>query len=763
MARLEDAKTITINVDQSYNRTTTLCFPKEVSLPNKVKAFTVTEVKTCSSSTYSTYDGTAVVNELEASVVPANTPVILMNTGTETAKVQLPSVGYSYTNNASESTIITKEGNLLKGIYSSMNLSSGTQGYIECSAFCSWGSRTLPAYQCYLELESGMYYCYLSTDKPVGEIEYAVLSEEDKTCYVSHLFYAGIGTSDYEVTIPSTTQIDGMDYKVVQFGLCNDDNADKIRFVNMDGSDYTLYINLPKTIKTVSKQAIPRFSRYGSMMTTYYGPAGRTCVRFSTEETPEFKGSIVDGIYYFYTQLDVPYATENVYKAAWGEGEQDYITVSSCKTELDIANGEIEVAGDTYTQGETTNTINGTLVIKGTSNTYCVSIKNGGTEDEPLRIAINGLSIDQSEAESVDLPAMNLWSGANVSLIVQGENTFKNIDSTPSIDIADGASFAINSLSTGTLYYSSISGDGVTVAAKVYSGSRDYTTQDVKKNTELDTDNNQLAFSNYDLVTGVDNLVTNGTCQKFILNDAIDVYAPSDFKANEVSYRRTFEDNEFNSLYLPFGTSVDDFQDCEFYIINMFHQNDTDGDGVLDNITLEVSKVPAGSILLPNHPYLFKYKGTTIDTSVEFSLTDIDVKATESATFECSSMSYKYEFTGNYRGKTAADYADYYVIGIDSETGKTALVHPTEQLPAMRWAMKMTERESQLGTTLPSAPARVPIVISGDGNLTGISSVNTEAEGNAYYGINGVRKSQMTKGLNIIKTADGRVVKVLKR
>ena len=173
--------------------------------------------------------------------------------------------------------------------------------------------------------------------------------------------------------------------------------------------------------------------------------------------------------------------------------------------------------------------------------------------------------------------------------------------------------------------------------------------------------------------------------------------------------------------------------------------------------------MPAGSILLPNHPYLFKYRGTTIDTPVEFSLTDIDVKATESATFECSSMSYKYEFTGNYQAKTAVDYADYYVIGIDSETGKTALVHPTEQLPAMRWAMKMTERESQLGTTLPTAPARVPIVISGDGNLTGISSVKTEAEGNAYYGINGVRKSQMTKGLNIVKTADGRVVKVLKR
>ncbi len=759
----QDATTITINVDQSYNRTTTLCFPKDITLPDKVKAFTVTELKTNSGATYL---GTAVMSELETRTVPANTPVILMNTGTEAATVQLPSVSCTYSNNASESTIVAKEGNLLKGTYSSMNLSSGTQGYIERSAFCFWGSRTLPAYQCYIELESEMYYCGLSTDKPVGEIEYAVLSEEDKTCYVSHLFYAGIGTSDYKVTIPSTTQIDGTDYQVVQFGLCNDDNADKIHFVNMDGSgQYTLYINLPKTIKTVSRQAIPRFSRDAGVV-MYLESAGRTCARFSAEEAPVFKGSIVDdgysSYYGYYTQIEVPYAAEDVYKAAWGEGD---LTVTSNKTEVSIADGYVHISGNQYSRdGANYADINGTLVINGTSNTNCVLINNGGTEDEPLRIAINGLSIDQSEVGDAELPAMNLYSNANVSLIVQGDNTFKNSNSVPSIDIVDGGSLVVNPLSTGTLNLSGgISGDGIAVAAKVYSGSSDYTTQNVTASTIIDTDNNQLAFSNYDLVTGVDNLVVNGTCTKFILNDAIDVYAPSDFKANEISYRRTFEDNDFNSLYLPFGASVDNFTDCEFYIINMFHQNDTDGDGVLDNITLEVSKVPAGSILLPNHPYLFKYKGATIGTSVEFSLTDIDVKATESATFECSSMSYKYEFTGNYQGKTATDYADYYVIGIDSETGKTALVHPTEQLPAMRWAMKMTERESQLGTTLPTAPARVPIVISGDGNLTGISSVKAEAEGNAYYGINGMRKSQMTKGLNIVKTADGRVVKVLKR
>ena len=744
----QGATTLEIKVDSRGNRVTTLCFPKDITLPQGVMAFTVTGTDESSTNQY---NGNVIMSKLETSVLPANTPVVLMNTGVETAKVQLPSVSCTYSNNASESTIVSQEGNLLKGTYSQKSLTSTQYGY---RYYAFEKGATISAYQCYLDIENGPKYDYFyETSEPIGDIEYAVLSEEDKTCYVSRLFYAGIGTSNYEVTIPSTTQIEGTEYKVVQLGLCTDDDADGKSFANMNGNYNTiLYVNLPKTIKTVSKQTLNLLG-YADMM------GGGTLVRFTTEEAPEFKQSKTDYKYY-YASIEVPYAADNVYKSAWGT---DYIYTTSRKTELDIANGEIEVAGDTYTQGETTNTINGTLVIKGTSNTNYVLINNGGTEDEPLRIAINGLSIDQSEVGDAELPAMNLRGSANVSLIVQGENTFMNTSGVPSIDIADGGSFAINYLSTGTLNYSSISGDAVTVAAKVYSGSNDYTTQDVKKNTELDTDKNQLAFSDYSVVTGVDNLVANGTCSKLILNDAIDVYSPSAFTANEVVYKRAFSDNDFNSLYLPFSASVDDFKDCEFYVINMFHQSDTDGDGILDAVSLEVSRIPSGSTLLANHPYLFKYTGTNLTDVEEFNLENISVSATETATFECSSMSYKYEFTGSFQGKTADEYAEYYVLGVDEATGKTVLAHPSADLPAMRWAMKMTARESQYGSTAAQAPAKVNVFVTGEDQTTGISSIGADGTDTGIYGVNGVRKSRMTEGINIVRKADGNVVKVLKR
>ncbi len=766
----QDADKLEILTNYKSNRLTTLCFPKEVTLPENVMAFTVTGVDESSNSSY--YDNYAIMSKLETNVLPANTPVLLMNTGTETATISLPAISGYYTNSATASDAISQEGNLLKGTYSELNLNKNTQYYYSKNYFECDINTTVLAYQCFLETKGGKAGYALVTDEPIGDIEYAVLSEEEKTCYVSRIFYAGIGTSDYEVTIPSTTQIGGEDYKVVQLGNCTDDDMDYRSFVNMNGKYNTnLYVNIPKTIKTVGRQVL--FCLTSSDDTADSRPS----VRFSAEEAPEFKGSKTGDSEDYSVRMEVPYAAEEAYKAAWGDIES-YLTISSRKTELDIANGDIEVfMGGEYSQESTSagdsstglpdishGKIDGTLVIKGTSTTNKVWIMEC-LGDEPLRIAINGLNIDLSES-TMATSAINVYS-ANVSLIVQGENTLKTSSAVKGITVPDAeSSLSINALSTGTLDVTNgVSGDNVTVAAKVYEGSSECTTQNVTASTTLNTDKNQLAFSNYDFVTGPTNLVANGKCEKLILTDAVDVYAPSAFKAKEVTYRRGFEDNDFNSLYLPFSVNVDDFEDCEFYVINMFHQEDTDGDGVLDNITLEVGKVPAGSTLLPNHPYLFKYKGTTLGDAVEFNLTDVDVEPTESKTFECSSMSYKYEFTGSYQSKTAEELADYYVIGIDNATQKTALVHTTtEPLQAMRWAMKMTPRESQYGQAASMAPLCVSIVEGGDGTITGINSVKSAGDNDdAYYDLNGVRKSKMTQGVNIVKTADGRVIKVVKQ
>lgn len=737
-----EASTISLGTSRD-DRITTLCYPAYVVLPNKVKAFTISSLEETEHQL-----GIAGMNELKSDVIAANSPVVLVNTGGEAATLNLPAVSGYYSNNETASDIISQSGNLLKGAYSQMSLDNNKYSW-DRSYFIQNGGMmsTLSAYKCYFESESGTYVYYMATNEPVGEIEYAVLSEEDKTCYVSRLFYAGIGTKDYTVSIPATVQINDKEYEVAQFGTCDDD-SDKKSFGNMNcDHNVILYVNLPKTLKTVSKRALTNMSDDMA--------GSRGCFKFTTEEPPVFKGNSTD-TYYYGAKLIVPYATEELYKAAWGN---NYVNITSNKTELDIANGDIYVTGNYYTQGENTGTINETLVIKGTSTENNIGVESPGTEDEPLRIAISDLSIDLSNVEYY-IPAIRLLD-SNVSLIVQGTNTLKKSPlAKGSIELRE-ASLAINKLSTGTLDVSDgIDGDNVEVAAKVYDGLESFAYQNIKAGSTLGT--NQLAFGLY-AIPGVENLVAGGKCEKFVLSDAVNFYSPEAFTADAVEYKRTFEDNEFNSLYLPFSAKVDDFQNCEFYVINMFHQNDTDNDGVLDNITLEVDKVPAGSTLLPNHPYLFKYTGGNLGTEEVFNLSNIEVSATKTPSFECSSMSYKYEFVGNYQHKASADYADYYVIGVDNTTGKTALVHPTTDLPAMRWAMKMTARESQFGSASLPLPAKMFIHINGEDNTTGISNVATEDSGCEYYGLDGVRKDKMAKGINIVKMKNGRVVKMVRR
>lgn len=738
-----EASTISLGTG-SEDRITTLCYPAYVVLPNKVKAFTISSLEETDPFSFARMD------ELKSDIIAANSPVVLVNTGGEAATLNLPAVSGYYSNNETASDIISQSGNLLKGAYSQMSLDNNMYSWDRSAFVKNHGTSTLSAYKCYFESESRKYAYNIATNEPVGEIEYAVLSEEDNTCYVSCLFYAGIGTKDYTVSIPATVQINGKEYEVAQLGSCDDDSDNK-SFGNMNcDRNIKFYVNLPKTLKTVSKLVLSNMA--------YNAAFGcSVCFKFTTEEPPVFKVNSTDPRYYG-AELIVPYAAEELYKAAWGD---EYVNITSNKTELDIANGYIWVSGNEYTQGANNGTINETLVIKGTSTENSILVDLVGTEDEPLRIAINGLSIDLSNQKDIVAPAIIL-SSSNVSLIVQGTNTLKKSPlAKGSIELEDGASLAINKLSTGTLDVSDgIDGDNVEVAAKVYDGLESFAYQNIKAGSTLGT--NQLAFGLY-AIPGVENFVAGGKCEKFVLSDAVNFYSPEAFTADAVKYKRTFEDNEFNSLYLPFSAKVDDFPNCEFYVINMFHQNDTDNDGVLDNITLEVDKVPAGSTLLPNHPYLFKYTGDNLGTEEVFNLSNIEVSATKTPSFECSSMSYKYEFVGNYQHKASADYADYYVIGVDNTTGKTALVHPTTDLPAMRWAMKMTARESQFGSASLPLPAKMFIHINGEDNTTGISNVATEDSGCEYYGLDGVRKDKMAKGINIVKMKNGRVVKMVRR
>ena len=323
-----------------------------------------------------------------------------------------------------------------------------------------------------------------------------------------------------------------------------------------------------------------------------------------------------------------------------------------------------------------------------------------------------------------------------------------SVDETVDFFISDQATFYGNvnaNVSTST-------------TARLYRGSSD--AQQVKLSTASPLHPNDLAFTNVPL-DGMQNVVTGGTCFYFKLYDGRAFFSPEAFTATTMNYERLLYDNDFQALYVPFAVSVADLTGCDVYAINNFHQRDTDGDDVFDELTLEVLKAQPSQTLLPNHPYLFKYKGEVdaVDgTLVHFALHGVEVAATDTPLFSCSSMNFDYTFRGSYAAM--ADASAYYALGVDDE-GHTALVHPPTGLRAQRWYMEMTPRTPQFGGGSMPAPRTIRIS-DGSEPTTGIGHATTAHGHVTTYSLDGKPVRHAGKGVYIERSSDGTTRKVIR-
>lgn len=216
------------------------------------------------------------------------------------------------------------------------------------------------------------------------------------------------------------------------------------------------------------------------------------------------------------------------------------------------------------------------------------------------------------------------------------------------------------------------------------------------------------------------------TVANYSLQDATAYTSQAVFTASSLSYTRTFADNDYNCLYVPFEAPVSAFNDCSIYAINMFQQHDTNNDGVVDDITLEVIKAPEGAVIKANHPYIIKSEQTGEQT---FTITDAAFAAADTPDFKCSSMNTDFVFRGSYTD-AAPSAEEYYTLVYDNDKGGVVLGTSTNGVGAQRWYMTMTSRDSQFGSVSGSSNVKaINIVVSGaDEDATGI--VNAVFGGN---------------------------------
>jgi hypothetical protein len=254
-----------------------------------------------------------------------------------------------------------------------------------------------------------------------------------------------------------------------------------------------------------------------------------------------------------------------------------------------------------------------------------------------------------------------------------------------------------------------------------------------------------------------DILVNNDTINSF--------YNATDIQNCNITYKRTFDDTEWQTLYVPFCIKYSQLQEnFEIAVINNFHQYDDDNNGKFDRTELEIKKVTEECTLMANYPYLIKAK---TEGTKHIYLPETVLQATEDYAIDCSSVEWKYTFTGTYNRINNLRLKGIYVL----ENGSLTKAYSSSQyLAPFRWYLTITSRGNQfLEDPIILSANTIRIVEIAD-NTTGIENIQKEelsttlSNGNRYtkriYSIAGNKTFIQHNGLYIIRTQDGGIKKV---
>ena len=221
-----------------------------------------------------------------------------------------------------------------------------------------------------------------------------------------------------------------------------------------------------------------------------------------------------------------------------------------------------------------------------------------------------------------------------------------------------------------------------------------------------------------------------------------------------IEYTRGMHNTEWNSMYLPFEVPVTEelLDEYEVAYVNDMHSADTDDNGEIDEIEMEIVKIKTGT-LHANHPYFIRAKSEAA-TELQLSYENTTLHATEETTLNCSSIYMDYAIVGTYKRIKGSEFAAmpadrYYAISVDG--GWWQIPEDTSLYP-FRVYLSMTARDDSPVKVAPEAMARMRIVTRGESEgTTGIENselINQKSE--IIYDLQGRRVAQPTKGIYIV-------------
>lgn len=205
-----------------------------------------------------------------------------------------------------------------------------------------------------------------------------------------------------------------------------------------------------------------------------------------------------------------------------------------------------------------------------------------------------------------------------------------------------------------------------------------------------------------------------------------------------LTYTRTFNNTEWQPLYVPFAMSSADWkaQGLEVACVNNFHEYELEDGG--GKVVLEVNRVVSGR-LHPNTPYLIR--ATEVGEKT-ITLNDVELAAAASDAIGCSSVMRSYVFTGIYKEKTDLDADNDYILSGGS------IYHSDGALKPQRWYLTITDRQPLVGDVVVQKPRSISVKVIGEGAVTDIADVrvvgdvckgNTQNSANGIYDLQGRR------------------------
>ena len=237
------------------------------------------------------------------------------------------------------------------------------------------------------------------------------------------------------------------------------------------------------------------------------------------------------------------------------------------------------------------------------------------------------------------------------------------------------------------------------------------------------------------------NAIPETATTHFILNDKQQLLLNNN-SYDQVSYVRTYNNTNWQALYLPYEISYEDWsENFDVARINNVHQYDDDEDENIDRTTIEIIYLKSGS-LKANFPYFIKAKTTgsiTLTVSDKTTVNPIDAQSRD-----CSSFTDIYTFVGTYQGIPGEVMMNNNYYGM-SGGSLVSVTNPEYGLGAMRWYLQIKDKYAAQSIR----PRNIEI--KEIGGTTDIQDITNEENKNGiYYDLSGRPIENPTRGIYIL-------------